>query len=254
MRNIGVLTYHRSINYGAFLQAHSLSSVIAERTGYCAQIFDYEPAAIRGLYLRELLLSRSDPFGIARRIKRYRVFRDAQKRLPLAGPALVTDDYRRAFGAMRRRFGAVVVGSDVVWNWTSRGFPNLYLLHEDVGCPKLSYAASAHGLDFGQITSEQAKYLSEALRGYAYIGVRDTETERFVRGLDPSLTVHRNCDPTVYLELKGDNERLRELVHREYGFRLDRPCIGLMSGDRGLGKRVREWYGKDTSDRGGVHE
>lgn len=39
--NIGILTFHRPINYGAFLQSFSLSSHLAKEPNFNVEIIDY---------------------------------------------------------------------------------------------------------------------------------------------------------------------------------------------------------------------
>lgn len=40
MKKIGILTYHRSINYGAMLQAYALRYTI-QKLGYKVEVIDY---------------------------------------------------------------------------------------------------------------------------------------------------------------------------------------------------------------------
>ena len=43
VKKIGILTFHKSINYGSVLQAFALSDLLSKR-GYAVEIIDYEPA------------------------------------------------------------------------------------------------------------------------------------------------------------------------------------------------------------------
>ena len=47
MKKIGILTFHKSINYGSVLQAWALSKVL---TDYDVSIIDYEPSAYKTNY------------------------------------------------------------------------------------------------------------------------------------------------------------------------------------------------------------
>lgn len=40
MKKVGILTYHRSINYGAMLQAYALRYTI-QKLGYKVEVIDY---------------------------------------------------------------------------------------------------------------------------------------------------------------------------------------------------------------------
>ena len=44
VKKIGILTFHKSINYGSVLQAFALSDLLSKR-GYAVEIIDYEPAS-----------------------------------------------------------------------------------------------------------------------------------------------------------------------------------------------------------------
>ncbi len=246
MKTIGILTYHRSINYGAFLQSYALSTRLRQTTGCAVEIIDYLAPSIHRHYLHDIFFNHMrDVPGIYKKWVRYRVFRRSLCRLPLSKPYLMTPDDEEVFAYLRGRYDVVIVGSDAVWNWNLRGFPNPYLLHADLGCAKMSYAASAHGLDFSRVTAEQAAYLRESFLQYAFLGIRDDETARFVQGLDSALTVHHTCDPTVLLEMDADTTALRARLARRYGLDLTKPTIGIMSDNAELGRRVRARYGAD---------
>ena len=42
MKKIGIITFHKAINYGSVLQAYSLQHLL-ESEGYLVEIIDYEP-------------------------------------------------------------------------------------------------------------------------------------------------------------------------------------------------------------------
>ena len=54
-KKIGILTYHRSINYGAFLQAYSLYNAIKKRYGdkWIVEIIDYESEKAYKVYAKQ---------------------------------------------------------------------------------------------------------------------------------------------------------------------------------------------------------
>jgi hypothetical protein len=47
MKKIGILTFHKSINYGSALQAYALRKVLSDYETY---IIDYEPDAYKSMY------------------------------------------------------------------------------------------------------------------------------------------------------------------------------------------------------------
>ena len=46
---IGILTFHKSINYGSVLQAYALSKTLKD-AGYSVEIIDYEPQRYEEIY------------------------------------------------------------------------------------------------------------------------------------------------------------------------------------------------------------
>lgn len=242
---IGILTFHRSYNYGAFMQCYSLCSRLRSAFPDAEfEVVDYtSPKAMVG-YEREIVNLKTEA---ARRAIRDRnaAFVPCQQELPLSTLQLVTDDMAEIAAYLNDRYDAVIVGSDAVWNWKTRGFPNIYFLKDYHG-KKLSYAASAHGLDFRATTQEQRDYLQQAFSSFDYIGVRDCNTEKMVQSVLPEASVFHNCDPTVLLSLESvpcDREALRRKMEAR-GVDFSKPLIGLMAGQT-IGAAVKRHY-KDS--------
>lgn len=268
MKKIGILTYHRSINYGAVMQTYSLSERLAkEFPEYQVEIIDYMSAAAEKLYhpsffgfislglkknsWREKAVFFKQAFiCLFRRLTGRRdyslnqIFENQLKSLRLSSEYIVTDNVNEFFAKIKNKYSAVIVGSDAVFNWQIRTFPTPYFLGGDIGALKLSYAASSYGQEFNDITEEQKKYIAEAWKDFSYLGVRDKATEEFVRFADPGLVSHHNCDPTVFLDIKSipvSDDEIRELFIKK-GIDISRPVIGIMAQDW-LGKIAREIIG-----------
>ena len=138
---IGILTFHRSINYGAYMQSLALSHEIKERfPSLEVEIIDYTSLAMEKNYkVRFKPKMIKDPLEFFRKIKRKKVFRDSLKYLPLSPEHIIEDDCDRVFEYIRGRYDCVVVGSDAVWNWIKRGFPNPYLHYRNGGASACGY-------------------------------------------------------------------------------------------------------------------
>lgn len=269
MKKIGILTYHRSINYGAVMQAYSLSERLSkdfpdytvEIIDYMSEVADriYHPSfwrflklastkkELRGkavlikqafIFLRKQLTGRRD-YGLNQ------IFEDQLKHLRLSDNYIVSDDENILFEQIKGKYDAVVVGSDAVFNWQIRQFPSPYFLAGDIGALKLSYAASSYGQEYTTINNYQKNYLSNAWRTFSYLGVRDFATEEFIRFVDSSFAPNHNCDPTVFLELDSipveDSEI--EALFIGKGIDLTKPIVGIMAQDW-LGKLIREILGE----------
>ena len=77
-------------------------------------------------------------------------------------------------------YDIIIVGSDAVWNWVKRGFPNPYILDFD-GPVKMSYAASAYGMDYLKQDDAHLSRFAEIVTGYEFVGVRDRYTADFIQ-------------------------------------------------------------------------
>lgn len=238
---IGILTFHRSYNYGAFMQCFSLSTRLKrELPNATIEVVDYSSKnAIKGY---EDSINNANNNTVKKLIARNEAFRGCQEQLPLSSTKIVSDDIIEISRYLNENYDAVVVGSDAVWNWISRGFPNIYFLKDFKG-EKFSYAASAHGQEFHNISENQKTYLKEAFQDFHYIGVRDLTTEQLVHFVCPELLVHHNCDPTMFLNLKDvpcDMDALKKKMETR-GVDFSKPLIGLMASDC-LGYEIKKHY------------
>lgn len=244
---VGILTFHRSINNGAFMQCYSLSKKLQEELDCDVEVIDYNSAKIEKLYKKQVVKSRPFTFAdIFKRFCMYRSFRSVLKTLPLSNFTMVNDEFSELFDKLRDEYDAVIVGSDAVWNWTSRGFPNAYWLNLDFDGKLYSYAASAHGMNLEKVTDDQLAYCRKALEKYSFIGVRDSNTETFVKRISPDLEPIHTCDPTIFLDMDKipcDLEKLKEKLKKKYKISFKKPIIGLMSENEKIGKLVRDKYG-----------
>ena len=231
------------------MQVYSLAKRIADDPSVNVEIINYEMPVVSSYYKSETsgwrnILKNGIRTNIRMR-KRNNIFRSELAHLPLSRESLVSDNYKRALEFIGGRYDVVVVGSDAVWNWNLRGFPNAYMLGSELRCKKMSYAASCHGQMYNDISDEQMSYLRDAWSSYEYIGVRDTSTEDFVRQIDSSLAPVHNCDPTVILDMQAIPISISSLEQKlaKHGINLNKPIIGIMGGEN-VGRLVRLIYGR----------
>ena len=241
---VGILTFHRSFNYGAFMQCFSLTKRLQKDFPNIEfEVIDYNAQKAADGYSRALTAVKNEELR-AKVAKRNESFLACQEQLPLSPFKLVSDDYSELTDYMNKNYDAVIVGSDAVWNWGVRGFPNPYFLKDYRGI-KLSYAASVHGMVYQNMTQEQKEYLQEAFSDFRYIGVRDTATENMVHYACPDLKVHHNCDPTVLLDLNDvpcDQEQLKAKMQK-HGVDFSKPLVGMMAGSS-VGYEIKKHLGK----------
>jgi len=251
---IGILTFHRSINYGAYMQCLALSREIAKRyPDDTVEVVDYSSAIMEKNYrvkFNKSMIKR--PMEFFHRIKRKRVFRDSLKYLPLSDKQIIEDTCENAFEYIKAHYDVIVVGSDAVWNWIKRGFPNPYLL--DMGetdVLKFSYAASAFGMGMEHVTEERKVKFGNSLNGFNFIGVRDDYTRDLVHHCSPEADVSFTCDPTAFLDLDYvlnllgmTKEEYKAKIYKKYKIPENKRLICTMGTTNALVKRLKSKYGQ----------
>lgn len=272
MAKIGILTFHRSLNYGAFMQAYSLwSKVKADFPNDDVEIVDYFSSHIYDKYsynaltfifsslsewkrsgiitalkatVKNFLIVLKNPEFLKKRKRMRMAFEEALSHIKLSDEKISTDDIKKATEWINGRYDIIIVGSDCVWEFNNYPFPNIYYLHDIKNTQKLSYAACAQGVLYEKTNDFQRQYMRESWNDFKYLGVRDASTEALVNAVDNSLETHHNCDPTVFLDIDNlpvDMEKLKKKFEAA-GMDFSKPAVCLMSNEAG-GKICKELLG-----------
>lgn len=201
MKNIGILTFHDTLNYGATLQCYALQKTI-EEMGASVEIIDYKCPRFEKEY-SPFYVSQKKVKKIAymlcaikmncKKQKKKRVFH--QKYLKLSQKY-----FKETIAESNKNYEMFIVGSDQVWNWKLTDFDKTYFLDfVDEGRRKISYAAS-FGLN--DIDVEYQDIYRKLLQGYDKISVREKRGMVLLRQLgisdselvsDPVLLLNRTC-------------------------------------------------------------
>lgn len=255
MKKIGILTYHRSINYGAFMQAFSLSKNIKKRfPDVAVEIIDYSSQLMEELYKPKISFNTLKNIkGYLLKKKQYTYFKDALNRLPLSQKNMCSDgNTDEVLSFFQNDYDIFVVGSDAVWNWCRRGFPNPYLMNFEKPVMKMSYAASAYGMDASYIGEEEAKYFKSSLEKFSFIGTRDNYTADMVRNVCSSAEPVFTCDPTVilnmddvYNEIGVTEETFKTHIFKKLKIEKDKKLIGIMGAPKEIICKLKEKIGDE---------
>jgi hypothetical protein len=216
MKNIGLITYHATHNYGAALQAYATQKTI-EKKGFNCEIINFQPDAMKyynALY--KFPVGREIP-GNAKNIAVffYRVFRywrydkkrkDRAKKFYdfTAANLKTTGEYRSINELFRGNFNyhVVITGSDQTWNircplWTVCGrtidYSQAYFLGFAGRAKRASFAAS-----IDRTTSKELKAYRDLLLKYDYITIREIETKERIESI-VNKNVHVVLDPVFLL-------------------------------------------------------
>lgn len=193
---VGILTFHRAVNYGAVLQTYALQNTLQElnipneiidyRAPFIEQHYSPKPSVspvhLRH-YLKELWKS---PMKRARR-KEFEHF--VETHLQTSIPVLPAE-----LPEISSRYQAVITGSDQVWNLAVSGEDTAYALDwVSDSVRRVSYAASI-GPD--TIKPEYGKLLSPWLKKYDFLSVREPSAIPAVEQIS-GKKAFSDVDPTV---------------------------------------------------------
>lgn len=187
-QKIGVLTFHRCINYGSYWQARCLVQALRAR-GQDAVLLEHVSSRVNYAEWRCALqpvlptrVPRADyPRYALKMIKFFRAFASLPR-----SPRFALED-----PVDMDRYDLVIVGSDEVWNLSHPWYGGVPLFYgSGVRADRLaSYAASfgnyraTHGLD---------GVWADRLRNFEWISIRDENSRRIVKatlGLNPDLVL-----------------------------------------------------------------
>lgn len=273
---IGVLTFHKAHNYGAFLQCYSLVHKISnDFPNSSVEVIDFNSKEMESYYSVKLIdsvfgrsnirhrnvrcaLSSAKQFLIKeahdinyfqKKKEQAKHFADSQILLPLSSERLVSDSYEAFVSFIKdARYDLIVAGSDAIWNDNQcLIYPNPYFLSKDIGAKKISYAASAYGMAYKALAEDYKNLLLETLQTFDFIGVRDRETEKYLEFLGISNYSH-TPDPSMFFpfdEIFTSKmiEKLQKML-TEAGLDVNKPIYAVMGGNW-LGKIARSVLGND---------
>lgn len=248
---IGILTFHKAINYGAYLQAFSLSQKLQKQfPGHQIEIVDYiaPKEQARKLYTFLWNIKHHGIKGGLSELKRFSIFQTVQKCLPLSPQSFCTKNLQKLFSYIEERYDLLIIGSDAVFNWNQTKFPSAFIPEYPFSIPVCTYAASVHGLRFYSASPEQLHRCGKAFSRMAFVGVRDNCTEVFVKHCAPDAATIHCCDPTLFIdreEIYRKGCSAKETILKKHGISLDDPYIVVMIPDSNLVQDIQRRYGKE---------
>jgi len=187
---IGILTFHRGLNHGGFLQTYCLQEELSEM-GHEVVIINYQNASHRWREFIKPWFVMRNPRTIINYVTKLRAFRHDWKVL---NQSRFTTSRSRV---NQMQFDIVVVGSDVVWDLSLFGGDELYF--GNIGCaPKvITYAASCGSLppDY-----ELPQWACDGLSKFSSVLVRDAATIELVNN-NIGFIPERVVDPCLLHDL-----------------------------------------------------
>lgn len=245
---IGILTFHRPINYGAFLQAFALSNQIQLSFPKSeVEIIDYiAPKERKKIYLNVLRTVKH--YGIDAALKevvKIRVFRKSLELLPLSKEKFSEEKFEDFFSYIESNYDLLIIGSDAVFNWNQNGYPSVFIPQYKFNIPIVTYAASVHGLKYRDVEKNMLDESAFTFENMKIIGVRDKNTENFVKFCKETLQPVHCCDPTFLINfdsLYGVSHRSFEQIMKRYKINIEKQFIVLMLEDKDISKKIYQRY------------
>ena len=195
---IGIITFHKAINYGAVLQSYALQKKL-NNLGYDAEIIDYVCDKLKQNY-KLFNLNNKTAKGIMTtfvyfplkyiRSKKFKQF--IFNNLKLSKDKDISQEELRIIA---KRYDYVITGSDQVWNPKLTNGDTSYFLDFVEKCKKIAYAAS-----FGtnSPTDQEKEFYLANIKDYSLMTVREEDSAKFISQL-LNEHVESVCDPVFLL-------------------------------------------------------
>lgn len=211
MKKVGILTFHRALNYGATLQAYALQQFLIDN-GINNEIVDYVSPKIeesykpfhvnKHNYLRAVARGMLCSNTIKRKKKVFDMFRNNY--------LILSDTYysKESLERINSEYEYFICGSDQVWSPGCVGFDENYFLTFAQDDKKYSYAAS---LGVKKIPPNLETEYYRRLHGFQGVSVREKDAKEVIaKYVTSSPLIH--IDPTLLLRqedwFKIANKRL----------------------------------------------
>lgn len=233
---IGILTYHRALNYGAVLQGFALTDYLRS-AGYDAEVVDYRCPRIESDYYKLIPATAKDLKAMLNAVIRY-----PKRRKRAVGFRAFEDKYeyvsKRAYTnesivEANKVYDAFISGSDQIWNNFGSDSDFRYFLDFAVKNKKvIAYSASFGYENVPDYLTEDYKRL---LKRYNAISTREASGAKIVDELiGEKVTV--TCDPVLLIDAKMWKDRIDCTNKVEGKYLL---CYFLVSNKKALAYAVK---------------
>lgn len=194
---IGILTHHYVKNFGAYMQANALISVIREKYSLVdVEVVDYRISKHErrnDIHFFGFKPTRGDTFlGLISKIRLFFTHKKYENAMPMSRRVKTADEINSL------DYDLIIVGSDEVWNFNDIAYSPLKF-GEKINCPIITYSASTGG------STVMDEHIPEAVRAgilkFEDISVRDEKSEELVRSFTDK-EVKRTLDPVFLYDYK----------------------------------------------------
>lgn len=207
---VGIITFHRAINYGAVLQTYALQRAL-KHIGVASEVIDYRTSSIEAMYnpwsLRTVKSLQFYP-GI---LKKKRFFKFLDQNINMSESC----QSEEILASSESDYDLFITGSDQVWcKKCACDDPAFFLDFVKNPKKKKSYAAS---IGSAIMDNELADMYKGLLEDYDEISVREESAKTLLQDSVFTKNIHVHVDPTLLLDSeKWDKVRAKKVEKRPY--------------------------------------
>ncbi len=213
---IGILTYHRSLNYGAELQALALMTFISN-LGHDASIIDYWPKYRTSFWSETLAL----PFAQMLLAIKLRLMTCIRYGIRKRNTERFINQYMK-LTSTSDKYDVAIYGSDQIWRKFNKkglkGFDEIYWGTDTIRASKrVAYAASMGSV---QIIKEEDKlFVSEHLKNFDALSCREQDLKDYCKS-QFHIEIMKVIDPVFLLSSEQWNHLLPDKNVPPYNYLL----------------------------------
>lgn len=227
MKKIGIVTYSRSNNYGARIQAYALQKIFMDR-GFDAEIIDvdYPKRYFKYALGRIINISSSIKEWILKYIVIIKMIEFNHKYLNRTRHLITKSTGKMVKFINKQNYDLIVCGSDEIWSARTKEIapPSIYYLPKDIKTKKVAFAPSANGNH--NFTEEELAEIKTMLEDYELIGVRDMMTYQTISQINSlNFPIEVIFDPTIAVDFPKVNlpKSLYKNIQKKIGFIFAQP-------------------------------
>lgn len=254
MKKIGILTYHRSINYGAVLQAYALRYTI-QKLGYNSEVIDYGKIGNNKLFLwstgsikiiaGSIINNFLRLFGEKTRLSKFKYF---SENIIGISPKHYSD--RDELIKDINNYDYIVTGSDQVWHPLICEDDMTYFLDLPISShQKIAYAPS-----FGvkELTKEQEEKYKPLLQQIGNLSVREEAGYKILKSL-LNKEVPIVVDPTLLCDAQ-EWDKIAVIPKRQKKYILFFTILGDPEGSKDFVYELSKKYNYDIIKIGDIRD
>lgn len=221
-KKIGILTYHKSINYGSVLQAWALQKVL-QQYGYNVEIIDYEPLSYKEQY--SLYAPLSNVKNLCKNILRIPINKYKKRQVQFFSQFRNNElniskeffTYNTFTKGIENAYDCIICGSDQIWNVHAKDCDDVFFL-PNIQTKKIAYAVSINNTDFSETRCNDD--MKSWIKDFQFLSCRETTgSEKIYNFIDKEKQVYSTLDPTLLHYQSDYNEIVSpRIIENQYVF------------------------------------